>query len=316
MGDKTAIEWTEATWNPIVGCSKVGSPGCANCYAIGVAHRGMAPQHKGLTVRTPNGVDWTGEVRVARSVFDKPLRWARPRRIFVNSLSDLFHNSVPLEVIAEVFAIMALAPQHTFQVLTKRPQRMAQVLSDPEFFTRHVLAAAGRLGQPAERGGLGQPTARLMGRDGPELLHADRWPLPNVWLGTSIETDRYSFRADHVRATPAAVRWISAEPLLGPLPSLDLTGVDWLVAGGESGRGARRMDPDWARDLLGACRAAGTAYLFKQTGSVLAREWGLTHSKGGELSELPADLAVRDYPAAVNDSSAAVEVALAVNAVP
>ncbi|HNB95400.1 MAG TPA: DUF5131 family protein, partial [Microthrixaceae bacterium] len=129
----TNIEWTDETWNPIVGCSKV-SPGCDNCYAVGTVHRGLAEQHRGLTVRAEGATDWTGEVRVVESMMDRPLRWTKPRRIFVNSLSDLFHPGVSDETIARIFAVMALAPQHTFQVLTKRPQRMADMLSTMLFW--------------------------------------------------------------------------------------------------------------------------------------------------------------------------------------
>jgi protein gp37 len=275
MGDKTAIEWTDATWNPIIGCSRVG-PGCDHCYAIGVVHREMSPQHVGLTIKRPGEpTDWTGEVRPAPQVLDKPLHWRRSRRIFVNSLSDLFHPDLPDDEIAKVFAVMALAPQHTFQVLTKRPQRMATLLASDTFRILVSLKIEARIGDAAY-----------------EYENAIEWPLPNVWLGTSIESDRYTFRADHLRATPAAVRWVSAEPMLGPLPSLDLTGIDWVVVGGESGPGARPMHPDWARGLRDRCAGcpvcgtpmgewaqrqgevgvclqghrAGPAFLFKQWG--------------------------------------------------
>jgi len=244
MGDGSKIEWTDATWNPLIGCTRC-SPGCDNCYAIGVVHRQMSPQHVGLTVK-PEGerVDWTGEVRVVEHLMDQPLRWKRPRRIFVNSLSDLFHADVATHTIARIFAVMALAEQHTFQVLTKRPQRMAQMLADLTFWT---LVDEHR-GGPA-----GDFTT----------------PLPNVWLGTSIESNAYAWRANHLRRTPATVRWISAEPLLGPLDYLDLSGIDWLVVGGESGPGARPMDPSWARDLraMATCGPDPVAFHFKQWGS-------------------------------------------------
>jgi len=249
MGDNTAIEWTDATWNPIIGCSKVG-PGCDNCYAIDVVHRAMSPQHEGMTIRTPSGTDWTGEVREVPHLLDQPLRWRRPRRIFVNSLSDLFHPTVSEDYIAEVFAVMALARHHTFQVLTKRPQRMAELLSRETTGTSFSDRRWGFHDLVLDR--IGNRGHSNYGEFGDDL-----WPLPNVWLGTSIETDRYSFRADHLRHTPAAVRWISAEPLLGPLDNLNLIDIDWLVVGGESGPGARPMHPDWARDLRDRC----TAYL-------------------------------------------------------
>lgn len=225
----SAIEWTDATWNPTVGCSRV-SPGCDGCYAIGVAHRAMQPAHEGLTIRRPGErPDWTGEVRCLPDRLDVPLRWRKPRRVFVDSMSDLFHASVPEVFIGQVFETMAVTQQHTYQVLTKRPQRMYDVMS----------AAFERVGVS----------------------------LPNVWLGTSIESDRYAFRADYLRATPAAVRFLSLEPLLGPLPSLDLTGIDWVIVGGESGPGARPMHPAWVREIRDRCVEAGVALFFKQWGN-------------------------------------------------
>lgn len=171
-------------------------------------------------------------------MLDQPLRWRRPRRIFVNSMSDLFHPAVPDEFIAQVFAVMACAPQHTFQVLTKRPQRMWDLLT---YYTSSAGVSFTMLVHDAIEA-LGHREACY-----------DSWPLPNVWLGTSIESDTYTFRANYLRATPAAVRFVSAEPLLGPLPSLDLTGIDWLIVGGESGPGARPVHPDWVRDLRDRC---------------------------------------------------------------
>ncbi len=258
MADGSTIEWTDATWNPLVGCSRV-SPGCDHCYAVGVVHRGMSPQHRGLTIRRPGvPTDWTGEVRLVPHLLDQPLRWRKPRRIFVNSLSDLFHRDVPTDLIVQVFATMLLAPRHTFQVLTKRPQRMADLLNDPHFASEIEGTVEDREEHPAA--------------DFESFLNAEHrlvtgGPLfPNVWLGTSIESDGYAWRADHLRRTPAAVRFLSLEPLLGPLPSLDLTGIDWVVAGGESGHGARPMHPDWVRDIRDRCVAAGCAFFFKQWG--------------------------------------------------
>ena len=223
----TAIEWTDETWNPTTGCDRV-SPGCDHCYALTMAARLKAMgQPKYQRDGDPRTSGPGFGLTVHDDALDVPLRWRRPRRIFVNSMSDLFHPDVPARFIEDVFRVMADAHQHTFQVLTKRPQRMAGVVS----------ALLPRLQE-----------------------------LPNVWLGTSIESDRYSFRADHLRDTPAAVRFLSCEPLLGPLPSLDLTGIAWVIAGGESGLQARPVDPDWIRDIRDRSASAGAAFLFKQWG--------------------------------------------------
>lgn len=223
------IEWTDETWNPTVGCSKV-SPGCDNCYAINVAHRAMQPAHEGLTiVQDGQRPDWTGEVRMLQDRIDTPLRWRKPRRVFVDSMSDLFHVDVGSALIASVFDTMRRCPQHTFQVLTKRPQRMAALM---------------RTAVPGEGG------------------------VPdNVWLGTSIENDSYAWRAKYLRDTPAPMRFLSLEPLIGPLPSLDLDGIDWVIVGGESGPGARPMHPQWVRDIRDRCETAGVPFFFKQWGS-------------------------------------------------
>lgn len=247
------IEWTEATWNPTVGCSRVspgcGTPGGGNCYAIGLAHRGLTAAHRGLTIRQPGEKpDWTGEVRCLPERLDQPLRWSRPRMIFVDSMSDLFHEQVPPEFIARVFGTMSLTERHTYQILTKRPQRMRNLLTG------------------------GFPT------EAPEKPSGE-WPLRNVWLGTSIESGRYSWRADHLRATAAAVRFLSLEPLLEPLPSLDLTSIDWVIVGGESGPGARPMHPDWVRSIRDRCTAAGIPFFFKQWG-----EWAPSRGSGGTVS--------------------------------
>jgi protein gp37 len=271
----TSIEWADETWNPTVGCSRV-SPGCDGCYAIGVAHRAMQPAHRGLTVVTDRGPDWTGEVRQLPERLATPLRWRRPRRVFVDSMSDLFHPDVPDAFLVEVFATMALGHQHTFQLLTKRPQRMEKWLADSGYAHSLVnVAISKRLGvNPADHGPyrssqdvmrLGEVIGRARREAG--LSAFTTWPLPNVWLGTSIESDRYAFRADLLRRTPAAVRWLSLEPLLGPLPSLSLEGVDWVVVGGESGPRARPMHPEWARDIRNRCVAAGIPFLFKQWGT-------------------------------------------------
>lgn len=313
----STIEWTDETWNPTVGCSRV-SPGCDNCYAINVAHRAMQPAHEGLTVRRPGErTDWNGTVRELPDRLDTPLRWRKPRRVFVDSMSDLFHPDVSDEFIARVFGAMACAPRHTFQILTKRPQRMATILAD----SHHRCMASASIGRllgvdPAEHGPYDSAeAARNLGRaigDARERAGLDRWftswPLPNVWLGTSIESDRYVWRADRLRDTTAAVRFLSLEPLLGPLPSLDLTGIDWVIVGGESGPGARPMHPAWVHDIRDRCTAAGIPFFFKQWGdwtqapkgsaTHLLKEHGVPMAGGGrhEPSLIPIASGTTDYP--------------------
>jgi protein gp37 len=236
----TAIEWTDETWNPVTGCDRV-SEGCRFCYIE----------------RTPpfriegRRFDKNGKmgVRLHPDRLDTPLHWRKPRRVFVNSLSDLFHPEVPHEFIARVFSVMARTPQHTFQVLTKRPQQMARLLE-------------GELGEGVE-----SLLGCLWNEEEAQGLYDALWPLPNVWLGTSIENDRYTWRAAHLRNTPAAIRFVSLEPLLGPVPSLALDGIDWVIVGGESGPHARPMHPDWARDIRDRCVAAGVPFFFKQWGA-------------------------------------------------
>lgn len=214
VADRSSIEWTEATWNPVTGCSKI-SPGCAHCYAETFAERWRGiPRHP-----YEQGFD----LRLWPARLEQPLRWRRPRMIFVNSMSDLFHERVPDSFIKQVFEVMVRAEQHTFQVLTKRPER-----------------------------------ARALASELP-------WPS-NVWMGVSIENRRFVYRADILRAIPASVRFISAEPLLGPLDGLNLAQIDWLIAGGESGPRHRPVRPEWLRDLRDRCQSEGVAYFFKQWG--------------------------------------------------
>lgn len=272
MSDGTKIEWTEATWNPVTGCS-VTSPGCTNCYAMKLAGTRLRnhASRAGLTRETKAGPVWTGEVRFNEEWLDQPLRWKRPRMIFVCAHGDLFHESVSDEWIDRVFAVMALCPQHTFQVLTKRSSRMR------EYFE------ARREGDPwAEAADY---LANLRGlEDHPAVLEPSDMPLPNVWLGVSVEDQaRADERVPDLLATPAAVRWLSCEPLLGPvdlsrvfassdedgvyLNDAPILGLDWIVAGGESGPGARPMHPDWARSLRDQCATAGVPFFFKQWGN-------------------------------------------------
>ena len=234
---KTKIEWSEVTWNPVTGCDRT-SPGCDNCYALTLAGRlkamGSAKyQNDGDPATSGPGFALT----LHPDSLADPLTWTKPRQVFVNSMSDLFHQDVPVEFIAQTFAIMSLAPAHTFQVLTKRSKRMMTVLNSPTFLPA-VIEWRNRMWE--------QHSSRKSPKPPPAW---SGWPLRNVWLGVSIESNKYTFRADHLRDTPATVRWISAEPLLGPLPSLALDNIDWLVVGGESGTGARPMHPDWVRDL-------------------------------------------------------------------
>ena len=289
MAAQSKIEWTDATWNPIVGCSLV-SPGCTNCYAMKQAARiermregtwrkmGVpAPPggtYEGLTKETKTGAVWTGDVRLVDSALTAPLRWKRPRRIFVNSMGDLFHESVPDEQIDRVFAVMALAPQHTFQVLTKRSKRMRAYVSSYRDDGQGFLTRNGEDGYTSKAN-----------------MPPKRWPLPNLWLGVSVEDQpRADERIPDLLATPAAVRFVSAEPLLGEidftsLPSVsgigrhldalskagakfsDLPGrLDWVIVGGESGPRARPMHPDWARGIRDQCAESGVPFFFKQWG--------------------------------------------------
>jgi protein gp37 len=295
VADTSKIEWTDATWNVVTGCEKV-SPGCDRCYAETFAERwrGIPGHH------FENGFDIT--LRPER--LDLPFKWRKPRKVFVNSMSDLFHKDIPTEYIAKVFAIMALTPQHTYQILTKRHGRMRSLLSDADFEKQ------------VDRALLTMPEAsnsKLTGRSWP--LPKPGWPLPNVWLGVSVEDQkRADLRIPALVDTAAAVRFLSCEPLLGPV---DLTAwmpeghaawrcqgpdcrrfysgplqqhcpdcgreghwtgshtgngrpngqpIGWVIAGGESGHGARPMSPDWARSLRDQCQKAGVAYLFKQWG--------------------------------------------------
>lgn len=222
MADNSRIEWTEATWNPVTGCSKV-SPGCAHCYAETFAERWRGtpshPYEQGFDLRL-----WPSRLEV-------PLRWKRPRVVFVNSMSDLFHEDIPDEYIAEIFDVMARADWHVFQILTKREERLQ------------------------------------------ELARQLPWP-ENVWMGVTIENRRFVHRADVLRDVPAAVRFISAEPLLGALQDLDLAGIDWLIAGGESGARHRPVKVQWLRELRDRCEQEGVAYFFKQWGGRTSKVGG------------------------------------------
>ena len=298
----TKIEWTHPpgykgeTWNPIVGCSVI-SPGCRHCYAMRFAglrleNNPATPHYSGTTEPSSAGPVWTGKIAKApETIFEKPLHWTpkKPRCVFVNSMGDLFHEETPDFLIDQAFAIMALSPAHLFLVLTKRAGRMRRYIENPQ--------AAGRIyGLACDIAvdlGLTSVVLIAPGQDeraappGPRC-HLGAWPIPNVWLGVSAEDQR---RADEripdLLATPAAVRFVSAEPLLGPIdfgPYLSphyqsdsadfpkLGELDWIIAGGESGPGARPAQPDWIRKVRDQCEAAGAAFFFKQWGENMPRE--------------------------------------------
>jgi protein gp37 len=244
MSQASTIEWTDATWNPITGCDRV-SPGCKHCYALDLAARLKAMgqkryQRDGTPPTSGPGFGLT----LHPDKLDEPLRWRKPRMVFVNSMSDLFHPEVPSRFINAVWMTMFNARQHTFQVLTKRPERMRD----------WTVACLRAKGWPPDD---------------------DLWG-PNVWLGTSIELNTYARRADAVREIPGPMhrKFISAEPLLGPLPDLDLTGIHWLIAGGESGPQHRPIDAGWVRDLRDRALDAGVAFFFKQWGGRTAKAGG------------------------------------------
>jgi len=267
MGDKSAIHWTDATWNPLVGCSRV-SEGCRNCYDEREAATRLAqtPKYRGLARKVNGQPSWTGEVRLWEPHLDQPLRWQAPRRIFVNSMSDLFHEKVPDEWIGRIFSVMKRAHQHTFQVLTKRPERMREWLNG--------CADGGGLGWITHNG------AEPKGYRGDGIIVGvrDSWPLPNVWLGVSIEDQETADeRIPLLLQTPAAVRFISYEPALGPISLLNTDGdgprggirgaLHWGIYGGESGPGARPNDVAWARRFVADCRVCGIAPFVKQLGT-------------------------------------------------
>ncbi len=295
MADGTSIEWSDATWQIVTGCS-VLSPGCTNCYAMRLAGTRLRnhASREGLTKATKAGPVWNGEVRFNRVWLAQPLEMRRPRMIFVAAHGDLFHEGVLDEWLDEIFAMVAMSPQHTFQVLTKRPERMRAYLADRGTPVRVALAAA-QIAYAGESG--------LLQVDVPAAR--DAFPLPNVWLGVSAEDQR---RADErvpiLLDTPAAVRWVSAEPMLGPIDFTRIAGdigvglhsydalrglnihqddgdqatrvnrLDWIVVGGESGPGARPMHPNWARSIRDQCAEAGVPFLFKQWGA-----WGRASPK-------------------------------------
>lgn len=339
------IEWTERTWQVTAGCTKVSS-GCAHCYAETMANRlaGMAradqaagrePKGKAPYLHVLNDAGrWNGELRLLHDRLTEPLKWKKPTTVFVNSMSDLFHEAVPFEFVDKVWAVMALCPQHTFQVLTKRPERMAEYLARTGKSIAHIDIAARSLGYTVMYEGHGMI----------------RWPLPNVWLGTSVEDQKAADeRIPHLLRCPAAVRFLSCEPLLGPvdltkslgwrsafgclsedpaasaIDNLCRCGLHWVIVGGESGPNARPCSVDWIRAVVQQCKAAGVPCFVKQLGAYVLdpvaggpdyEEWPtetlhdpereaggwrmrLRDRKGGTPDEWPGDLRVREMPKAV-----------------
>jgi len=222
---ETSIEWTDATWNPVAGCT-ILTAGCTNCYAMRMAARleamGME-KYVGLTRKSGGRAKWTGKIYLDDRSLSIPATWSKPRRVFVNSMSDLFHSDVPADFIDDVWRVMEETPQHTYQILTKRPDRMMEIV--------------------------------------PGLKK-----LSNVWLGTSVEDSRVLHRIDELRQVPAAIRFISFEPLIGSVAGADLRDIHWAIVGGESGPKSRHMDPAWVDEIERMCRAARTAFFFKQWG--------------------------------------------------
>lgn len=243
MSVNSKINWTEATWNPVVGCTRT-SEGCSNCYAIGHVRRmGGNPNaairraNEGLVVNRNGVLDWSGEVRPLPDRLERPLHWRKPSLVFVNSLSDLFHKDVPADYVARVFDVMRRARWHVFQVLTKRSDRLR------------------------------------------ELDASLDWPA-NVWMGVTVESAKHAYRIDDLRATGAKVKFLSLEPLLGPMGDLDLAGIDWVIVGGESGPKARQMKAEWVRDVRDRCVAAGVPFFFKQ--------WGMFDESGVRVGKKAA----------------------------
>lgn len=240
---RSTIEWTEVTWNPVTGCDKV-SAGCDNCYALALSKRLKAMgaekyQNDGNSVTSGPGFG----VTVHPKALDQPLKWKRPLTVFVNSMSDLFHAKVPLPFIKDVFDVMEATPQHTYQILTKRPKRLVRLSTQLQ------------------------------------------WPS-NVWIGTSVEEPKVLNRIDALRQVPAAVRFLSCEPLIAGLPGMNLDGIDWVIAGGESGPNHRTLDPRWVEDIRDQCSEARVPFFFKQWGGRTPKQNG-RELDGRVWSELP-----------------------------
>lgn len=244
---ETSIEWTDATWNPVAGCTVI-SAGCTNCYAMRMAARLEAmgiEKYRGLTRRSGDRHVWIGNIRLDETALQAPSRWKRPRKVFVNSMSDLFHEKVPSGFVRKVWTQMSKTPQHTFQILTKRPRRMR------------------------------------------EIIEECRLPmLPHVWLGTSVEDASAVHRLEDLRNVPAAIRFVSFEPLIGPVTAANLSGIHWAIVGGESGPRARPMAKEWLDEIYDLCEQAEVAFFFKQWGGRNKKATGRSY-RGRTWDELP-----------------------------
>jgi protein gp37 len=246
---KTTIEWTDDSWNPTIGCTRI-SPGCKSCYAF-TLHDKRHAAHKAGKKMPPQYARPFTELQLIEDRLTDPLHWRKPRKVFVNSVSDLFHEDIPDAFIDRVFAVMALAGRHTFQVLTKRANRMLSYMQ--QFSPKRLENAARTVGHTLTFKGLWTGPA---------------WPLPNVWLGVSVEDQKHGLpRVDLLREAPAAIRFLSVEPLLEDLGSLNLAGIRWVIVGGESGGNGRPMHPEWARGIRDQCQATDTPFFFKQWGN-------------------------------------------------
>lgn len=304
---ETSIEWTNRSWNFLSGCT-ILTAGCTNCYAMKMAARieRMNPgldHYRGLTKPSKAGPVWTGKVGIAEAKLLEPLRVKKPAKWFVNSMSDLFHEDVPDSIIDKAFAVMALCPHHTFQVLTKRSARMRGYMANPRrpyLIARRCLDVV--IADPRGYGHLMESKAWPVASEGdpedPSDITLKTWPLPNVWLGVSVEDQkRADERIPDLLATPAAVRWISAEPLLGPVdltqyfysPLEMMRALDWVVVGGESGRGARPMHPDWVRSIRDQCADARVPLFVKQLS-------GRAGKAIKDMADFPTDLQIREFP--------------------
>ena len=245
----SSIEWTDKTWNPTKGCSKV-TAGCTNCYAIRMAYRLKAlehPAYQDLTRRSGKKIQWTGKMSLDHKALVQPLTWKKPARVFVNSMSDMFYEDIPQEFLQEVWKVMEQTPHLQYQILTKRAEYMQQVLQDHDRFK----------------------------------------VLPNVWLGVSVENSDHIYRLDLLRQTLATIKFVSFEPLLGSVHNADLAGIDWAIVGGESGPGARLMKDEWVTEIEESCRQTGTAFFFKQWGGTNKKKTGRLW-EGKNWDEYPA----------------------------